>query len=524
MKINNLPQLILVLLLLILQEKTFAQMGINATGTPPANNAMLDISSTTKGLLIPRMTTVQRNALAHTQGLTVFDVTTNGYWYSDGDSWINMAITTANPWLITGNNISNTNTGNIGIGTNTPKAFLNIPAGKTVLFGTDSSGFGNKFIWYGNKGALRVGFATINEFDYGNVGIGSFSTGTGNSASGAYSTAMGSHNLASGAASVSLGAFSISSGNYSFSVGGLANATGANSIAIGQATTASASLSVAMGDHSVASGPNSTSIGYFNIASGTNSVAIGHSTTASANLSFAMGDNSTASGINATAIGYYNTASGNGSTAFGNQTEASGNNSTAMGRFANTNNHTNSFCIGGASNNFVATSTADNQMMMRFDNYTFFVAGTNNYAYIIPSSNGWAYTSDRNRKENFEELNGESVLKKIAKIPFYSWNFKDKTVKQYRHYGIMAQDFHDNFGKDKLGVIGNDTTVSALDLLGVAYSGIKALEKRTEELQNQNEILMAGMNELKALILPKRKKYTIKKAHTAKKEELFTLK
>ena len=38
---------------------------------------------------------------------------------------------------------------------------------------------------------------------------------------------------------------------------------------------------------------------------------------------------------------------------------------------------------------------------------------------------------------------------------------------QYRHYGIMAQDFHDNFGKDNLGVIGNDTTVSALDLLGV---------------------------------------------------------
>lgn len=65
---------------------------------------------------------------------------------------------------------------------------------------------------------MRVGFATINEFDYGNVGIGSFSTGTGNTASGAYSTAMGSHNLASGAASISLGAFSVSSGNYSFSV------------------------------------------------------------------------------------------------------------------------------------------------------------------------------------------------------------------------------------------------------------------------------------------------------------------
>ena len=42
-------------------------------------------------------------------------------------------------------------------------------------------------------------------------------------------------------------------------------------------------------------------------------------------------------------------------------------------------------------------------------------------------------------------------------------------------------------GKDDYGDIGNDTTVSPLDLLGVAYSGIKELEKRTEILQAQNE-------------------------------------
>ena len=108
----------------------------------------------------------------------------------------------------------------------------------------------------------------------------------------------------------------------------------------------------------------------------------------------------------------------------------------------------------------------------------------------------------------------------------------------------MAQDFYDNFGKDKLGVIGNDTTVSALDLLGVAYSGIKALEKRTEELQNQNKELrlknerleaqIESQNqkvfneiaELKAMILPQQKKYILKrsKIELVKKEILLSIK
>ena len=37
-----------------------AQVGINATGAAPAPSAMMDLTSTTKGLLIPRMTEAQR--------------------------------------------------------------------------------------------------------------------------------------------------------------------------------------------------------------------------------------------------------------------------------------------------------------------------------------------------------------------------------------------------------------------------------------------------------------------------------
>ncbi len=108
--------------LLFLAEKIAAQIGINAIGTPPATNAMLDISSTTKGLLIPRMTTTQRNALTASDGLTVYDTDTKGYWFYNGTSWQNLSTVAGNtPWLTAGNNIYNANTGNVGIGTNSPE-------------------------------------------------------------------------------------------------------------------------------------------------------------------------------------------------------------------------------------------------------------------------------------------------------------------------------------------------------------------------------------------------------------------
>lgn len=187
-------------------------------------------------------------------------------------------------------------------------------------------------------------------------------------------------------------------------------------------------------------------------------------------------------------MGYGSVASGFLTNAIGYNATASGVSSTAMGVNASTNNHENSFCIAGAPGDLAAINTANNQMMMRFDNYTFWVSPAN-FAYLIPASNGWAYTSDINKKERFEELNGETVLQKISTIPFYSWNFKEPTTRQYRHYGIMAQDFYTAFGKDSYGNIGNDTTVSPLDMLGVDMAAIKALEKRSTSLAKENEQL-----------------------------------
>lgn len=73
--------------------KAESQVAINTTATTPNASAMLDISSNTRGLLIPRLTTSQRNAIASpANSLMVFDSTTLSFWYyKTGTGWLELA-------------------------------------------------------------------------------------------------------------------------------------------------------------------------------------------------------------------------------------------------------------------------------------------------------------------------------------------------------------------------------------------------------------------------------------------------
>ncbi len=66
----------------------FAQnVSINSTGSNPDASAMLDVSSTTTGFLMPRMTTTQQNAiLLPLNGLTIFNTTLNTITINTGTS------------------------------------------------------------------------------------------------------------------------------------------------------------------------------------------------------------------------------------------------------------------------------------------------------------------------------------------------------------------------------------------------------------------------------------------------------
>lgn len=70
---------LLLLFSVLASLSSFSQnVAINSTGALPNASAMLDITSTTSGLLIPRMTTAQRTAIAApANGLLVFDTNLN---------------------------------------------------------------------------------------------------------------------------------------------------------------------------------------------------------------------------------------------------------------------------------------------------------------------------------------------------------------------------------------------------------------------------------------------------------------
>lgn len=94
--------------------------------TTPNANAMLDINSNTKGILVPRTSTTTRLTIPAVKGLLVYDTTTSSFWFSNGSVWNEMASGGASLWTASGTNIYNNNTGNVGIGTSTPTSKLHV--------------------------------------------------------------------------------------------------------------------------------------------------------------------------------------------------------------------------------------------------------------------------------------------------------------------------------------------------------------------------------------------------------------
>jgi hypothetical protein len=288
---------------------------------------------------------------------------------------------------------------------------------------------GARLMFYNNKVAFRAGYLTATSFADANLGLYSAAFGNASIASGMYSFATGTSS-ASADASVALGA-SAASATYSSS-GGTSNASGASSIAMGVASSATEIFTSAFGSNNISGYP-------YSVALGTNVNASGFSTVN-------IGRNSVNAGYSYTVI----LSDGNAGT---------------------------------------ITNNISSQFAARFSGgYRLFSDSTMNYNIrLLSGGTSWSTVSDKRKKENWRAINLEAMLNKVDTMFLGSWNYIGQSPLSFRHYGPMAQDFFQAFGKDSLGKIGNDTSIAAADMDGVILTSIQGLIKRSKEIEKLGE-------------------------------------
>jgi hypothetical protein len=115
---------------------------------------------------------------------------------------------------------------------------------------------------------------------------------------------------------------------------------------------------------------------------------------------------------------------------------------------------------------------------------------------VIEGQVAYTFSSDRNKKENFQPVDGEEVLRKIRQFNLTSWNYIGQDAKTLRHYGPMAQDFYEAFGHDTIGTVGTPTAINSGDMAGIMMIAIKTL---ATEVANQKAVNLEQRKRLEAL-------------------------
>lgn len=484
-------------------------VAINDNGSAPASSAMLDVNVfgvNKKGVLIPRMTTAERTAIpAPATGLLVYDSNTNSFWYRAGANWLEVISDNNTLWTNNGNDIYNINSGNIGAGVSTPKAFFNVAQNKTVVFGNDSlsSTLGNKFIWFPTKGAIRFGKLdfTGTGWDYSNIGVNSI--------------AVGDLTKASGPQSFSQGYGANATGFYSFARGFAATAAGDHSMAFGQNITATGIRSMAFGESSTVNGDWAFSNGNNNKVTGDFASAFGQELSARTYNSFVIGryNDSLSSTSNSSwnildpifivGNGTSNVSRSNAMVVLKNGNVGIGNNfpGSLLTVGTNTGARIHVGSVEGIED-FGASTLACTGSFVPISNNFYSLGSSTQLWTTVYASNGTINTSDIREKKNIRSL--PYGLDALLKLNPVSFEWKNDVSGDGEKLGLIAQEVLKvipQVVKTHESIVGNETsgqiTRKEMDRYGIYYSDlIPVLIKSIQEQQQKIDTLEARLKAL----------------------------
>ena len=292
--------------------------------TKPDQSALLDLSSQSKGLLIPRMSLEQRGSIQNpANGLMVYQTDfLSGFYYFDGKNWSPLTSTTnansvadANNWGLLGNAGTSAATNFIGT-TDAANLVFKVNNQKSGYLGADgSTSFGYQSVNANTTGVnnTAIGFRALNLNTTGSNNVAIGFTSLYSNVSGVNNVALGAFTLlanTTGFNNIGVGIYALNSnvgGNNNIALGGSAlqnNTTGGGNTALGtQAlfsnTTGDANLGLGLfAVKANTTGANNAGIGVLalgNNTTGSNNMAIGYnalSSNISGNTNTAIGKES----------------------------------------------------------------------------------------------------------------------------------------------------------------------------------------------------------------------------------------
>ena len=216
---KNIKTLLVTTLLLVLTTFTNAQsVGINSNGSAPSTSAMLDVSSTAKGFLAPRMTAIQKAAIVSpATGLLIYQTDgTAGYYYYNGAAWTQIGEASgSSKWSTTGNSGTTQGTNFIGTTDDNDVVFKrNSSQAGLLSYANENTSWGVSALNVNSTGVLNtaIGYNSLASNTTGSMNsvngtgalwsnyTGSYNTGMGvntinNNTSGSNNTATGANSL-----------------------------------------------------------------------------------------------------------------------------------------------------------------------------------------------------------------------------------------------------------------------------------------------------------------------------------------